>query len=88
MSTIDLNTVPVEHFVDIYNPDGSLLIRTNDILTFDYIRVQIKRAHAEGFKMKTDDGYFHEILPNGSIRYSHNSPLPGDTWEEIIDELL
>ena len=80
---IDLNNIPVEPTITILNPDGSELITTNNITTFFYIRLEIKKNKLKGYKVRTDDGELWDIKSDGRI----------DTWPEnmtcaVFDKLL
>lgn len=80
---INLNAIPVEPTVTILNPDGTELIATNNVTTFTYIRLEIKKNKLEGYKVRTDDGELWDIRSNGKI----------DTWPDnmtsaVFDRLL
>lgn len=80
---IDINNIPVEPTVTIFNPDGSELITTNNVTTFTWVRLEIKKNKLSGYKVRTDDGELWDIRSNGKI----------DAWPEnmicaIFDKLL
>lgn len=80
---IDINNIPVEPTITILNPDGSELITTNNVTTFSWIRLEIKKNSLEGYKVRTDDGMLYDIKSSGKI----------DAWPEnmtgtIFDNLL
>lgn len=80
---INLNAIPVEPTVTILNPDGTKLIATNNVTTFTYIRLEIKKNKLKGYKVRTDDGELWDIRSNGKI----------DTWPDnmtsaVFDRLL
>lgn len=71
--------------VTIYNPDGSVLCVTDNLLVFTDIRLQIKMHNASGYKVELD-GKMHEIKPNGRI-----NPYPAglfDTYVRLTTRLL
>lgn len=76
---------PVDNFAKIFNPDGSLLIETNNLLLFSHIRVQIKENELEGYSVQYQD----EIIP-----IDKNGRLPSwpdgffDTWDNLLTRLL
>ena len=79
----NLNAIPVEPTVTILNPDGTKLIATNNVTTFTYIRLEIKKNKLKGYKVRTDDGELWDIRSNGKI----------DTWPDnmtgaVFDRLL
>lgn len=80
---IDLNNIPVEPTITILNPDGSELITTNNITTFFYIRVEIKKNALIGYKIRTDDGSLYEIDSRGRI-----SEWPDNMTSAVFDKLL
>lgn len=50
MEKINFNfEVPQDPYVEVYGPDGKLVMRTNDEKKFLNICCQIKDAHAEGY---------------------------------------
>lgn len=80
---INLNAIPIEPTITILNPDGSELITTNNVTTFTYIRLEIKKNKLEGYKVRTDDGELWDIRSSGKI----------DAWPEnmtsaVFDKLL
>lgn len=80
---INLNAIPIEPTVTILNPDGTELIATNNVTTFTYIRLEIKKNKLKGYKVRTDDGELWDIRSNGKI----------DTWPDnmtsaVFDRLL
>lgn len=87
---INLNNIPKEPYVDVINPDGTVLIHTNDTITLDWIRSEIKRQSLKGYKIKTNSGKIVEINENG--RYNGlqlpEMEIPGDVWMEVVWNLL
>lgn len=64
---IDINNIPAEPTITILNPDGSELITTNNVTTFSWIRLEIKKNSLEGYKVRTDDGMLYDIRSNGTV---------------------
>lgn len=80
---IDLNNIPIEPTITILNPDGSELITTNNVTTFTWIRLEIKKNSLKGYRVRTDDGELWDIRSDGKI----------DAWPEnmtcaVFDKLL
>lgn len=46
---IDITKCPTEDYVDVYNPNGTVLVRTNDEVMFSYIRHEIAKNRYEGY---------------------------------------
>ena len=88
---INLNNIPVEPTVTILNPDGTELITTNNITTFTYIRLEIKKNNLKGYKVCTKDGSIYDIHPNGKIydeNYHWPNGLIGDVYDKFLMELI
>lgn len=88
---INLNNIPVEPTATILNPDGIELINTNNITTFTYIRLEIKKNALKGYKVRDDEGNVYDILPNGKIFNDYiiwPGNLPGDIFDELLSELI
>lgn len=87
---INLNNIPKEPYVDVLNPDGSVLIHTNDTLTLDWIRSEIKRQSLRGYKIKTRSGKIIEIDEYGRYRTGQTPAMeiPGDMWMIVVENLL
>lgn len=93
---ININNVPVEPTVTIFNPDGSKLITTNNITTFNYIRLVIKKNKLSGYKVKVENGKIYDFDENGRIfvlEEGDNVPhwpdgMPGDEYEKILCDLI
>lgn len=80
---INLNNIPIEPTITILNPDGSELITTNNVTTFTWIRLEIKKNSLKGYKVRTDNGELWDIRSDGKI----------DAWPEnmtctVFDKLL
>ena len=81
--TINFDNMPVEPTITIIDPNGKELITTNNVTTFTWIRLEIKKNKLKGYKVRTDDGELWDIRSNGKI----------DTWSEnmtcaVFDKLL
>ena len=91
MEKIDIHNIPTEPTIEILNPDGSVLISTNCMTTFDYIRAEIKDNALEGYKIRTEDGIEVEIDKHGRFFDKDDRlirKIPGDTWMEMAERLL
>lgn len=88
---INISNMPVEPTITILNPDGSVLITTNNITTFTYIRLEIKKNKLTGYKVKTTNGDIFDIQSNGKI-YNENHHWPvgmtGDVFDSLLVELI
>ena len=85
---IDIINIPVEPAVTIINPDGSELITTNDITTFNYIRLEIKKNKLEGYKLRTATGCICNIKPNGKLNCWPDNEMPGSEYDKILVALI
>lgn len=85
---INISNIPVEPTVTIINPDGSELITTNDITTFNYIRLEIKKNKLEGYKIRTATGCICNIKPSGKLSYWPDNEIPGVEYDKILIGLL
>jgi len=89
---IDLSKIPTECYVDIIDPDGNVIIHTNNVVTFDWIRLEIKKNKLEGYTMRCENGKIYPIFSNGTLRSLYNNPpeglLPGEKWMDIVEGLL
>lgn len=65
---IDMTQCPIEEEVSIYYPDGKLIVRTNNELEFNYVRLQIAINSIEGCYLYFKNEKF-EILPYGTIEH-------------------
>lgn len=45
---IDMKKCPCEKYVDIFYPDGTLIVHTNNRLVYDWVRLQIKEKQLIG----------------------------------------
>lgn len=85
---ININNIPVEPTVTILNPDGSELITTNNVTTFTYIRLEIKKNKLSGYKVRDKNGYIYNIHSNGKIYNEPDPYWPNGLTGEVYDELL
>ena len=85
---INLNNIPVEPTITILNPDGSELITTNNITTFTWIRLEVKKNKLKGYKVKTVNGAIFNIDSNGKIHNETDLYWPDGLTGEVYDELL
>lgn len=86
MSKLDfkLDQAPKNIPVDVYYPDGTLLITTDNDLIFDYVRNIICDNQVEGFYV-IFKGERYDILPSGRI---NNWPYGMfDTYQYLLARL-
>ena len=86
--TIDLNNIPVEPTVTIFNPDGSELITTNNPTALQYIRLQIKQKKLKGYKILTHKGRVIEIKSNGKLEVWPGDEVPGEIFDQLTMSLI
>lgn len=53
----------------IYNPDGSVLVITHNMLCINDILLQIREQNLEGYTFQVEDGIRQEITKRGRINY-------------------
>lgn len=63
---IDMSQCPVEEEVSVHYPDGTLIVRTDKEIEFNYARLQIVLNNIEGCYVYFKNEKF-EILPYGTI---------------------
>lgn len=88
---IDVNNIPTEPTIAILNPDGSALIITNNVTTFTWIRLEIKKNKLKGYKVKTANGEIFDIQSNGKIYdedYHWPKNLTGDVYDKLLVDLI
>ena len=85
---IDLNNIPAEPTVTIYNPDGSELITTNNPTTLQYIRLQIKEQNLKGYTILTREDRVIEIKPNGKLEVWPGEEVPGEIFDQLTFKLI
>lgn len=86
--SIDLNNIPVEPTITIFNPDGSELITTNNPTTLQYIRLQIKQQRLKGHTIRTFTGRVIEIKPNGKLEVWPGDEVPGEIFDQLTLNLI
>ena len=84
---INLNNIPTEPTVTIFNPDGSELITTDNITTFTWIRLEIKKNKLTGYKVRAENGNVYDIQSNGHI-YNEDYRWPEGITGDVYDKLL
>ena len=88
---IDINNIPVEPTITILNPDGSKLITTNNVTTFTYIRLEIRKNNLSGYKVCDEDGNVYDIHSDGKIINDENywpDNLTGEIYDKLLCELI
>ena len=85
---IDLNNIPVEPTVTIYNTDGSELITTNNPTTLQYIRLQIKEQKLKGYTILTREDRVIEIKSNGKLEVWPGDEVPGEIFDQLMFKLI
>lgn len=88
MLKLDAVHIPSEPTVDVYDPDGFFLCRTDDPIRFMRIRLGIKKLGLKGYTVKTGSGDVHEIAANGKVVDYPDGELPGDIYGSILQELV
>ena len=76
--------------IEILNPDGHIIVKTNNELVFDWFRLQIKKKKLEGYKIRTEDNQIYPIFPDGTYNTIYNTldEYPGFVHMQIIEDLL
>ena len=76
--------------IEIINPKGHIVVRTNSELVFDWYRLQIKKKKLEGYKIRTEDNKIYPIFPDGTYNtlYHTLDEYPGSVHMQIIEDLL
>lgn len=91
ITDIDIALIPTEPTVTILNPDGSELITTNNVTTFTWVRLEIKKNKLSGYKVRSEDGRVYDIHTNGKI-YNADLHWPegltGDAYDKLLVELI
>lgn len=86
---LDLSNIPVEPFVEVYDNENNLIVRTCSPTTLAYIRVQIKTKSLEGYYLVTKNGARVNINKFGRIDdWPDDKLIPGDMYEEQLIKLL
>lgn len=84
---INLNNIPTESTVTIINPDGSELITTNNVTTFTWIRLEIKKNKLIGYRVRAENGHVYDVHPDGKI-YNEDYHWPDSITGNVYDRLL
>lgn len=76
--------------IEILNPDGHIIVKTNNELVFDWFRLQIRKKKLEGYKIRTEDNEIYPIFPDGSYNtvYKTLDEYPGSKHMKIVMDLL
>lgn len=76
--------------IEILNPNGHIIVKTNNELVFDWFRLQIKKNKLEGYKIRTEDNKIYPIFPDGSYNtvYKTLDEYPGSEHMKIVMDLL
>lgn len=85
---IDLNDIPVEPTITIFNPDGSELITTNNPTALQYIRLQIKQQKLKGYTILTREDRVIEIKSNGKLEVWPGDEVPGEIFDQLTFKLI
>lgn len=85
---IDLNNIPVEPTITIFNPDGTELIITNNPTTLQYIRLQIKQQKLKGYTILTCKDRVIEIKSNGKLEVWPGDEVPGEIFDQLTFKLI
>ena len=100
MEKINFNfEAPQDPYVEVYDPEDKLVMRTNDDIKFLYLCCQINDAHAEGYYVVVPDEMKkirennpdaetvkHEITPHGRCRVGNSNMfhVHGDLLRKLI----
>lgn len=76
--------------IEILNPKGHIIVKTNNELVFDWFRLQIKKKKLEGYKIRTEDNRIYPIFPDGTYNTIQHTldEYPGSVHMQIIEYLL
>lgn len=85
---INLNNIPVEPTITIFNPDGSELITTNNPTALQYIRLQIKQQKLKGYTILTREDRVIEIKSNGKLEVWPGDEVPGEIFDQLTFKLI
>jgi hypothetical protein len=79
-----------EPYIEIINPQGCTIVRTNSELVFDWFRLHIKKNKLEGYKIKTTDNKIYQIFQDGTYNTIDNvlEEYPGSVHLDIIFGLI
>jgi len=79
---IDMSQCPVNEYVDVYYPDGTLICHTNNDVEFNYIRGCIKDMQSVGFYLM----YKGEKI--GIDKYGNISHYPSGLFEAFVETIM
>lgn len=82
---IDMSQCPVEKCVKIFEPSGRLLVETNDVITYTWVRTQIKEKKLYGYYIEFD-GMKIAIDPRGTEAYFPEGMM--DLYTNLLLELI
>jgi hypothetical protein len=82
---IDMSQCPVEKPVKIFDPDGKLLVETNDIVTYTWVRTQIKEKKLYGYYIEFEGMKIH-IDARGTEAYFPKGMM--DLYTDLMFELI
>lgn len=85
---INLNNIPVEPTITIFNPDGSELITTNNPTALQYIRLQIKQQKLKGYTILTREDRVIEIKSNGKLEVWPGDEVSGEIFDQLTFKLI
>lgn len=88
---INFDNLPVEPTITIIDPNGKELITTNNITTFTWIRLEIKKNKLKGYKVKTANCDIFDIKSNGKIYdedYHWPDGITGNVYDKLLVELI
>ena len=80
-----MSKCPIEEYASVYYPDGTLIIKTNNEIEFNYIRLQITLQNLKGYYVCFKDKKY-EITSYGTIPDWPSGLF--DANERIISEIL
>ena len=83
---LNLKDIPVESTVDVLDPNGDVIITTNNPTTLTYIRLEIKKNHLKGYSVRKHNGEVEPILPNGKI--TNWCGITGEVMDNLLLELI
>lgn len=76
--------------IEIINPQGCTIVRTNSELVFDWFRLHIKKNKLEGYKIRTPDNKIYQIFQDGTYNTTDNvlEDYPGSVHWDIVLALI
>lgn len=79
---IDMSKCPVEEYIDMYYPDGTLIVHTNSDLTYNYVRTEIKEKQPKGCYI---------VFKGEKIRLDRNNTeehFPDSMMDKVTEQLF